>query len=197
MNNKKIVKVLFVLMLFFITICMTSCFEAKLTTVVLNNENTTFNLNAFDVEELELKVTYSDDEVNYIKVKESMLSEEDLNKLKTPGVHTITINYKEFTVENVVITILEGTSVDEIKVIVDDVKYTAEATSDGYIVKCTHDQHYVYVIITVTLDSEHYFSSNGIDFYVNDELIDSSKYTINKNILEYKYKDQHWTSGIY
>lgn len=197
MNKKNIVKTLLISLLLIITMFITSCFEPTLTTVVLNTENTTFNLNTFDVEDLELKVTYSDDKENYIKVKQSMISEEDLAKLKTPGTHTITINYKEFTVENVVITIIEGNKVDEVKVIVDDVKYTAEATSNEYVVKCSHDEQYVYVIVTVTLNPEYYFAADGIDFYVNDELIESNKYTINKNILEYKYKDEHWTSGIY
>lgn len=196
MIKKCFLKCLLLTFILTITLMLTSCIST-VTNVVLNNETTTFEINSFTIEKLELRVFYDNEveEYNIIKVKETMVSKEDLAKLTTLGTHTITINYEGYQLKDVEITLEQNTDflVEEVKLSVNDAYYEVEALSNKYVATCTHDAQYVYVIIKVVLNTDYYFSEEGISLYVNDELIDSSLYTITNNTLEYKYEDPNWS----
>ena len=60
----------------------------------------------FDLNMIIIKESDSKGNVKYIECDETMLSQEDLAKLKTVGTHTITVNYKEFS-DTVTVTLIE------------------------------------------------------------------------------------------
>ena len=62
-----------------------------------------------------------------------------------------------------------------------------------YKATCNHDAQYIYVTVTVTLLLGYSFDKDGVDLYINDKLIDPTKYTIDGNVITYKYKDPNWS----
>ena len=144
--------------------------------------------------DLELLVTYDDRSINYVPVSEDMVSSEDLAKLKTVGIHTFTINYKGLKVEATVDLVEEPKDpIKEVRLSVNNKKYEAESLEDMYKATCNHDAQYIYVTVTVTLLLGYSFDKDGVDLYINDKLIDPTKYTIDGNVITYKYKDPNWS----
>ncbi|MBU1142587.1 MAG: hypothetical protein KKH92_02970, partial [Firmicutes bacterium] len=84
--------------LFFLMGCTTE--ERTITKVELdpNISLEDIDLNDFELSDLMLIITFSDETTETVQVIESMLSTEDIAKLSFMGTHTLTINYLTFTV---------------------------------------------------------------------------------------------------
>lgn len=91
---KKLSKILSLLLLIFI---ISSCQPQKEILKIDVEDNQIFVLDEFVLEDLYIKVYIEDDLFHKVPLKANMLSEEDLAKLSTYGVHEITINYEGFT----------------------------------------------------------------------------------------------------
>jgi uncharacterized repeat protein (TIGR02543 family) len=99
MRSKQITIVFcFVLLLFLLSGCITSE-KAKISSieVVSSSGEDVFDMDAFDLSKLNVKVYYSDDTVAIIPLTESMLSLEHLALLGQIGTHEITVFYQGFT----------------------------------------------------------------------------------------------------
>lgn len=174
---------------------MTGCFVTNIVSVSLKTDVTgEIGVNNFDLSQLEILVTYDDKSVNYVQVTEAMLSSYDIEKLKTVGVHEITINYKGNQLKTTITLVEESKDpVMSIYIQVNKKKYEILEKQDFYTVTCTHDAQYIWNYIKINLNIGYSFASEGVNLYINDELIDSSKYTIENNELVYKYKDPNWS----
>lgn len=188
-------KLLSIISLFAILLLITGCLMVKIEKVELKtNLSGEICVTDFKLSDIKLLITYDDNSINYDDVDESMLSKEDLDKLATVGTHNITINYKGVKV-NATVNLVEDPNppVTEVRLNVDNKKYTVEALDTMYTATCSHDSQYVYIIVKVTLLIGYTFNEEGIELYVNDTLIDPSKYTIEDNVITYKYKDPNWS----
>ena len=71
-------------------------------TVDLDSIPTNVEVSDFDIKDIKFEVKFSDGEVKTFSITNAMLSQEDVNKLKTPGEHVISFTYegvkREFTI---------------------------------------------------------------------------------------------------
>ncbi|MBO4622576.1 MAG: hypothetical protein J5691_01685 [Bacilli bacterium] len=82
----------------------------------------------------------------------------------------------------------------EVRIHLDTINYEVSADSAYYNVEIVKPLDYIKIVIKVTSDMK---LMDELMFYVNDELIDTSKYKIeyieNKYVLTYKIADPNWT----
>ena len=92
------------ILVFLLTLTLSGCFLLSNDDKIINVEfdqtsiAKTIELEDFDISELKLIITKANKEIEIITVDASMLSEEDLNSLKTIGNKEIIITYEGFTV---------------------------------------------------------------------------------------------------
>lgn len=188
-----------VMLICVIIMISTLLFTKRIEKVEVNNQNMTFDISTFQINDLQLKIIYDNKEKEIIDVDTSMVSLEDLEKLNRPGTHIITIVYKEFTINNVEIILCENMKervVQEINVLINEEKYTILSESEEYDVTCTSDANYENITIKVVLKKGYKFSNDSLSFYKNNKLISKDKYLITNNELIYVYADPNW-SKIY
>lgn len=191
--------IIVVMLICVIIMISTLLFTKRIEKVEVNNQNMTFDISTFQINDLQLKIIYDNKEKEIIDVDTSMVSLEDLEKLNKPGTHIITIFYKEFTINNVEIILCENMEdrvVQEINVLINEEKYTILSESQEYDVTCTSDANYEHITIKVVLKKGYKFSNDSLCFYKNNKLISKDKYTIINNELIYIYDDPNW-SKIY
>jgi hypothetical protein len=83
------------------TTTTTSTTEKYLTNVEIDETSLEdyYDIALFDITDLYLYLTFSDDSFERIPVNGEMLSSGDNDLLSQAGIHTITINYQEFSIE--------------------------------------------------------------------------------------------------
>ena len=111
--KKTINRLLYILLLSFIFV-LTSCAvidDNNNYEVFYEYENQQVLLDDFELSDIKIKVTDEDGNFNFIDVTEKMISDSDLEKIKTAGVHVIAIGYKAYIGEVVLILVEEYSSV--------------------------------------------------------------------------------------
>lgn len=107
---KKLIKIfILVLSIFIISSCQPQEDILKIDVDVKDNE--TFVFDDFNIEDLFIKVYIDEDIYQKVSITEDMLSEEDLQKLSSYGIHELTINYQGFT-DVIVIELVAGSVVE-------------------------------------------------------------------------------------
>ncbi|GEM_PF-579730 len=98
--------------------------------------------------------------------------------------------YDESDFAQEVIFIVENMAITSIDITVDAEAYTASTLSNEYEVLLTTEEDNINITITPT---EGYRLTSVVMLNVNDDLINSSKYTINGQTLFYTFKDPNFT----
>lgn len=100
---KKILNILLIILLLFIVGCQvqqpTNKYEVDLT--LISDE---MYIEEFEISLIRIRHTDPEGKITFISCNESMFTEEDYNKLKTVGTHTVTVIYK-FLKEEITITL--------------------------------------------------------------------------------------------
>lgn len=106
----KALKILLIILLGLLVGCKKDVKEDTLQTVTLTNADNyyTYAIEDFRLEKIKLKLLYESGKSEETSLSLEMLSENDINKLFTTGVHEITINYQGFTLN----TLIEITGTD-------------------------------------------------------------------------------------
>lgn len=161
----------------------------------IENDNVTYSVSKKEElleEDNEIKVTY-EIKTNTLDDYE-FISNIDVNWLKGSTEDAI-VSYIE-TTNNLIIIRIEKIIKDlkEVRISLDTINYEASADSAYYNAEIVKPLDYIKIVIKVTSDVK---LSDELMFYVNDELIDTSKYKIeytdNKYVLTYKIDDPNWT----
>lgn len=95
MKTKKILSSILLILLLLLTSCRQEEKIIKIKVDILNNE--TFYIDEFNISDYYLKLYLDNDLITKIPLELSMLSKTDQEKLLTPGKHTLTFTYQEFT----------------------------------------------------------------------------------------------------
>ncbi len=104
--NRHIISLIFI---FFITFSLFACdeeqpIEPESLEVVQTSIEEIFFIDTFTFEDIELRLTYSDDSQTYHELEESMIVSDDLEKLNFVGTHEITVEYQDlFTTFTIII----------------------------------------------------------------------------------------------
>ena len=107
-------KIFNILILFIFSIVLFGCIEPNIITPSYKVDLTLIDdemyINDFDVSLIRIKYTDANGDVTFISCNENMFTEEDYNKLKTVGTHTVTVIYK-FLQEQITITLKRNENV--------------------------------------------------------------------------------------
>lgn len=107
---KKIIKkFLYILLLLFVFV-FTSCEfidQNNVYEIYYEKQNEQILIDEFNLSDIKIKVSDEEGNINYISVTEQMISDSDLEKLKTSGTHIIAIGYRNFIGEITLVLVEE------------------------------------------------------------------------------------------
>jgi len=113
--KKSIILILFLFLIYFVSCDIEEAINNTSTaTYQLDKSNIgeEIELSKFDLSDLKILVRYGSEVKGEFDVNESMITQEDLEKLNQVGKHTITINYKDWS-EQIEITLIDNNSSDQ------------------------------------------------------------------------------------
>lgn len=177
-------KKIFVILVCFLTLCTLVSCKNKIEYIKIDENSLP---ESFTVENVEVRLTaivlevgMSKGEKEYVYVQTSMLSEDDLKKIKNPGIHNITINYEEFTA-NLTIEVLDPNAYS-VKVVYP----SGDPVTSGVTVQwCTGKT--CLLPVAVGANGVAYNQIDDADYYIHIDGIpsgytyDPNAYTANKN----------------
>lgn len=177
-------KKLFVILVCFLTLCTLASCKNKIEYIKIDEKTIPASFTVENVEQrltaIVLEVGMSKGENEYVYIDTSMISENDLKKIKNPGVHTIVINYEGFTA-NLTLDVLDPNAYS-VKVVYPN----GDPVTSGVTVQwCTGET--CLLPVAVGANGVAYNQIEDADYYIHIDGIptgytyDPNAYTANKN----------------